>query len=475
MNRYAYVGNNPVNMWDPTGQVPDWVMNKQSHQEIEDYEDEEIHYVFTVTWTFNSYSSALYEPLRISEDRQERQIVKQWEQAFTEEWNYTHSWSKYYYGLSVFTGSDPVTYSENGINPWSVTITAEQIAVQSAAVIRGHGEPPANAKPILKFSSIKGEQTTSEVLISQDQFASFSSVQQQIVAESIYSFTGNAINRKPSETKPVLVAMQCMMDSVCGFGSSNQPKDHNEKYKDNPFVYQQLQFLGTAWHAAGPDANGENRNKEMQDQIHATAEFLRYMVASGQNYAIVSIDTFLPRESGTAPLGQGTYLGNGDERPWEVNSLNVKTLQYAVVNLDYNSLVGFSYNSITERVDNDDHSKVIQTKREDIDRMRWIQLDLDPDGGSNLTQLMVVTRSGNPIPGYGIIEAPPIDYTISLEINRKEEVTVTAITDKFPSYEGYISINGENFNKLFRLPAIGGFNNLAVEREDYKNTFTYIP
>jgi RHS repeat-associated protein len=30
-HRYAYVGNNPINMWDPTGNVPEWVRSRSNN------------------------------------------------------------------------------------------------------------------------------------------------------------------------------------------------------------------------------------------------------------------------------------------------------------------------------------------------------------------------------------------------------------------------------------------------------------
>jgi hypothetical protein len=38
-NRYAYVGNNPIKMWDPTGNVPEWVGNESHISDREPIED----------------------------------------------------------------------------------------------------------------------------------------------------------------------------------------------------------------------------------------------------------------------------------------------------------------------------------------------------------------------------------------------------------------------------------------------------
>lgn len=105
----------------------------------------------------------------------------------------------------------------------------------------------------------------------------------------------------------------------------------------------------------------EDSDKGMQNQIHQTANYLRSVVDNNYNYAIVSLDTYLPVDQGTAPVclpwdcGVGntfssTFVGDGEDRQFGVNQMSVRTLQYAVVNLDYNSLVGLNYVGVTHQV-----------------------------------------------------------------------------------------------------------------------------
>lgn len=72
--------------------------------------------------------------------------------------------------------------------------------------------------------------------------------------------------------------------------------------------------------------------------------------------------------------------------------MSVKTLQYAVVNLDYNSLVGLNYVGVTHQVNN---GKVINAERDSNDGMYWVEGNLDRDGGSNFTSIGASHASNN--------------------------------------------------------------------------------
>ncbi|GAA0136291.1 hypothetical protein YSY43_31320 [Paenibacillus sp. YSY-4.3] len=238
----------------------------------------------------------------------------------------------------------------------------------------------------------------------------------------------------------------------------------DQKY--NSFVYSQLEFLGEAWQAAAG-------NKGMQAEIHATANYLRSMADGGYNYAIISLATFLPVDSGTAPVcvscGFGnvfdaTFLGDGSDREFGVNQLSVRTLQYGVVNLDYNSVVGFNYVGQTHQ----DNGRV---GRASNSGMSWSEGNLARNGGSSYTSVGASASTGNPL----VVGAPTIDYITNVKITGYRKVTVTTTTDLFPAYEGYISINGGVFNTLYQYDAVGGFGNLYNSRGKDSHSFTYRP
>ncbi|MBD0379582.1 DUF3238 domain-containing protein [Paenibacillus sp. WST5] len=246
-------------------------------------------------------------------------------------------------------------------------------------------------------------------------------------------------------------------------------QESDEKYKaSNPFVYSQLQFITSVWDSSNLD---NDIDRAMRSQMHATADYLRNVADNGTNYAIITLNTFLPVDSGTAPITGRKFLGNGADRQFGHNDLNSKTLQYGVVNLDYNSVVGFNYDTITEEVDAS--GNVIKSKRDGIEGMYWNEYNLDSDGGSDFTSIGATTSQRNELV-YG---SPPLDYTTNVQIRNKSEVSFTVTLDKFPSYEGYISINGGSFNTLYQYSAIPApinpFFNLAVSRGTFTGSFTY--
>ncbi|WP_249862978.1 DUF3238 domain-containing protein [Paenibacillus konkukensis] len=167
--------------------------------------------------------------------------------------------------------------------------------------------------------------------------------------------------------------------------------------------------------------------------------------------------------SGKDPWGD-VYLGNGKDRQFGVNDLNVKTLQYGVMNLDNNSVVGFNYVTVTQRVDGS--GKVIAEKRDSNSGM-----SISMNGG----MLNAFTSASNELSRW----APSLDSWVRVDITNQSDVLVFYQTDFFPSYEGYISINGGSFNTMYREAAtpapVNPFINLAFTRGMNVNHFTYNP
>lgn len=69
--------------------------------------------------------------------------------------------------------------------------------------------------------------------------------------------------------------------------------------------------------------------------------------------------------------------------------------------------------------------------------------------------------------------SPNINYHLNIQIKNRKEISYTLTLDKFPRYEGYISINGGKFNTLYQYKEIGGFENLYENRGTFKGTISY--
>ncbi len=93
-NRYAYVGNNPINMWDPTGNVPEW-LGKKYHSEARTLIDNGYdghsnpNRLQLKEWELQSKTYS-YEETHIQEDVQARQIVNLY--SYLKMTNYTYNY-----------------------------------------------------------------------------------------------------------------------------------------------------------------------------------------------------------------------------------------------------------------------------------------------------------------------------------------------------------------------------------------------
>jgi RHS repeat-associated protein len=231
-NRYAYVGNNPVNMWDPTGNVPAWVRSQSNYTVSETRTDYYYDYdwngdreggIGDWEWTketkdwyeFNSYSSNWGNVQHTNRVTSERYYTDYYLQVYSEYWNYTYHKEVYQtiHGLGVWNhqNSDSVEFSEITDYEWSETVTASEVAAAHETAKAVFGVPPAHASKRTTFSvdgveyfqtsSLDGVTTSAEVLIDENQYRSISNAQQQILQGSVDAFIEGEIHKGFSSVK----------------------------------------------------------------------------------------------------------------------------------------------------------------------------------------------------------------------------------------------------------------------------------
>jgi hypothetical protein len=152
LNRYSYVMNNPVNMWDPTGHVPEWVGNDHHFETSGDASTADAYD------SVGSSSSSSGWNL-IGKITTATEITYQYQATVTHTWVYEHTslsegttitdpeTGETYYHYDSFTSSTE-TYTQTDYYYNNVVITAAEIAEENEEYIRNlAGDPPKNNDP----------------------------------------------------------------------------------------------------------------------------------------------------------------------------------------------------------------------------------------------------------------------------------------------------------------------------------------
>ncbi|MBO8157908.1 MAG: RHS repeat-associated core domain-containing protein [Bacillaceae bacterium] len=147
-NRYAYVLNNPVNMWDPTGHVPEWVENREYHL------DEHREQGYAEMWIFKDYETNSHTKM-VDKDVGLKFIKKTYRNTTKEYWRYNYLYLKFIEeDLAYKTITEKIkTFKRTTVSEWTETITAREIAEQNQKEI-ANLTPPPNAIEVSNESSL---------------------------------------------------------------------------------------------------------------------------------------------------------------------------------------------------------------------------------------------------------------------------------------------------------------------------------
>jgi hypothetical protein len=155
-------------MWDPTGNVPEWVRSQSSYSESSLSGS-----IYTRnSWSFLNYDYSYSLASLVGSYDDGKQIVQAYSQTKYETWNYLHGWSSVEIIVDPATGDDYlspgdggseyVTFSDSTLYSWTRTITGQDKYNENLSIIQGYDPPPADAKPIFKQSTMNGETISSD-------------------------------------------------------------------------------------------------------------------------------------------------------------------------------------------------------------------------------------------------------------------------------------------------------------------------
>ncbi|GEN46277.1 RHS repeat-associated core domain-containing protein [Alkalibacillus haloalkaliphilus] len=139
-NRYAYVMNDPMNYWDPTGRIPEWVQKRNDHDKFSDNDS------IGEFWVYDGEVREYTSGSRVTgSETHERYIDVEYERDVQD--TLTYNYSKYTVVNDTpnhLLEEDIIKFTLDGTVTWTDTITAEEIAEQNASYLNRNFAMPGD-------------------------------------------------------------------------------------------------------------------------------------------------------------------------------------------------------------------------------------------------------------------------------------------------------------------------------------------
>ncbi|WP_010500079.1 hypothetical protein [Paenibacillus elgii] len=218
-----------------------------------------------------------------------------------------------------------------------------------------------------------------------------------------------------------------LMKETSPLNYSGAIRDGNEEDENLPEnIQNEIRFISEYWETT-PYPN-------VKDEIHAVANALRKIGRSGNEYAIMRFNTFIPMKKIVAV--QGFVEGTGDGRGFDINSHSNRTVQYAVVDYATGDVTSFNYTGTSH-----------QTWFDEPWRSATIPNDnMSVSPGVNGENLYFSLSSGNPL-----IPVANIDYKIMFKTDRSAgTISYDGVRNEFPAYEVYYNYNSKGYTPVIQ-------------------------
>lgn len=203
-------------------------------------------------------------------------------------------------------------------------------------------------------------------------------------------------------------------------------------------IYEELKYL-TGLYDNTDDSNSRK-------QIHDAADALRGIGDSGDAYTVIRSKTYISGETATNPISGEVF--NANPNGSGLSSIDVKTLQYIVIDRDTNVVTTAGFVGQTINITTGETGRASVGGLSVTNYGKQLNSARGP-GQSQYTGNMVISanvHAGDPLVKY----APKINDSLTFVINMTSgAVKLSGSIDGFPAHEVWVRSSGGSYEQIY--------------------------